>query len=382
MLLAASVASQHVDVRGQTAMVAQPCELMQAPIGLWKAPDLDVFRPEPLAKKLIRHFDAYLMNQAAFDTPLQKLKNVGQWLAPEFVYQTVGFPSSHSLAGWCVSGEESGFRTAFPTSGFSQMLFFGDHMHATTTSYGNVLWEGDLFGIPAPKNWTYFRVTDFYLARPTMLNDTHAEREGLIKWNFMMIDWADVLRRVGRPVLPPAVLPEGLFLSSSANDGVPAPLSVVAAQRDSAAAKVVAAGALEDCWVGDAPAEKWWNADMTFYGPGGIGLAKNISEFQEHVLNPYKSAFTDRKLDAKMVFCEGNYCGSYGHLTGRHVGTWVGQLASNLTLSVRYAMHWRVVDDKVHEGWAIFDFEGMFRQLGKDFWAAARNSSAKTHGSQ
>ena len=43
----------------------------------------------------------------------------------------------------------------------------------------------------------------------------------------MMIDWADVMRQIGQPVLLPSVLPEGLVLPPSANDGVPAPLSAI-----------------------------------------------------------------------------------------------------------------------------------------------------------
>lgn len=346
------------------------------PAALWKAPDLPVFRVEPMAKKLIRHFDGYLMSQAAFDSQEQKFRNVGQWLAPEFVYDTVGFSSSKTLAGWCLSGEDSDFHKVFPVSGFSQMLFFGDHMHSTTTSYGIVRWDGDLFGVPAPKRWTYFRVTDFYLARKTMPNETSAEMGGLISWNFMMIDWADLLRRAGRPVLPRAPLPEGLVLSPATNDGVPAPFSDVAAARDSSAAKLVAEGALRDCWVGDTPADRWWHGNLTFYGPGGIGMARNASEFDEHVVGPYRAAFADRRLDSRMLFCEGNYCASYGYLIGKHVGAWVGQQASNQTVSLRYTMHWRVVDGKVQEGWAIFDFVGFFQQLGKDFWEAARSPEA------
>eukprot|EP00443_Scrippsiella_acuminata_P019123 CAMPEP_0115256624 /NCGR_PEP_ID=MMETSP0270-20121206/46346_1 /TAXON_ID=71861 /ORGANISM="Scrippsiella trochoidea, Strain CCMP3099" /LENGTH=77 /DNA_ID=CAMNT_0002672291 /DNA_START=27 /DNA_END=256 /DNA_ORIENTATION=+ len=75
---------------------------------------------------------------------------------------------------------------------------------ATTTSYGNVFWSKALFGVPAAKKWVYFRVTDFYAARKT------GPARGQLYYNFMMIDFADLLRRVGRPVLPKAALPEGL----------------------------------------------------------------------------------------------------------------------------------------------------------------------------
>ena len=34
--------------------------------------------------------------------------------------------------------------------------------------------------------------------------------------------------------------------------------------------------------------------------------------------------------------------------------------------------HWRVENGKVREGWAVFDFPGLLKQLGKDFFEIAR----------
>merc|ERR1719454_2289256 len=97
-------------------------------------------------------------------------------------------------------------------SSFTQMLFFGTEHMATTTSYGTVYWVGPLLGVPAPKDWITFRVTDFYKAR-------RVGDKAMIFYNFMMIDFPDLFRRAGRSVLPPAVLPEGHFLPPSAQDG-------------------------------------------------------------------------------------------------------------------------------------------------------------------
>lgn len=340
-------------------------------VSLWRPVVPVVFQGEPLAKHLVRLFDIYLMNAAAFHGPEEKALNVGQWLAPEFVYDTVGFPSSKTLRGWCVSGEESAFRKAFDVSYFSQMLFFGDEAHSTTTSYGTVHWSDELFGIPAPKGekWTYFRVLDFYHVR------TMGQGWGLIDWNFMMIDFADLLRRVGRPVLPKAPLPEGLVLTAEANDGVPAPLSVVVKDRDSGPARAAAARALTDGWAGESDAARWWHQDLMFYGPGGIGVARGLHEYEVHVLGLYRSAFANRTCETRMLFCEGNYCGAHGVLWGHHVGTWVGQQASNRTVGIRFGMHFRVVDGLVKEGWAIFDIPGFFGQLGRDFFAEARDQA-------
>jgi len=357
---------EHLDAAHAVHGAELPQAAPQGP--LWQPILPPIFQKEPVAKGTVRRFDAYLMNQAAFDQPETKARTVAQWLVPEFIYETVGFATSHGLRHWCLNGEESQFRTAFPVSGFSQMLFFGDEFHATTTSYGNLFWARPFLGIPAPKVWTFLRVTDFYAVRKT------GDGTSKVHYNFMMVDFADLLRRIGRPVLPKAPLPEGLVMTAATNDGVPAPLSVVAEGRNSTAAHHAVAGALADGWAGNSEDAKWWHRDLTFYGPGGIGRAGNAEEFQRHVLGLFRRAFADRTCDTHMLFCEGNYCGAFGTLQGRHVGTWVGQAASNRTVTVRFAMHFRIVDDLIIEGWAIFDFPGMFAQLGKDFFAAARGA--------
>lgn len=326
---------------------------------------LPAFQGEPIAKSTLRRFDAYLMLQATYDDPITKLANVEQWLAPDFVYDSVGFPSSRTPRGWCVGGEEREYRRTFPTSVFTQMLFFGSDTMATTTSYGNVFWDSDLFGIPAPKAWVYFRVTDFYSARQTTLGRSQ------IYYNFMMIDFVGLFAQVGIHVLPPAPLQEGIVLPPSTNDGVPAPLSVVAKGRDSETARAVSVRALRQDWEGESVGTEAWHSNLIFYGCGGIGMAKNASEYEAHVLAPFRAAFARRKVDTLIFDCEGNYCGAFGTISGNHVAPWLGLEASGKDVALRFGMHWRVVEGRVQEGWAMFDLPGLFKQIGLDFFARA-----------
>mmetsp|Transcript_25777 Transcript_25777/g.79217 ORF Transcript_25777/g.79217 Transcript_25777/m.79217 type:complete len:199 (+) Transcript_25777:3-599(+) len=197
----------------------------------------------------------------------------------------------------------------------------------------------------------------------------------------MMIDWADALRQIGRPLLPPAPLEEGVVLPPSADDGVPAPLSVlVSAQgRDAGAARAVVLAALHQDWAGDANCEaQSWHGDLSFYGPGGIGLARGAGEYRQHVLAPFRAAFGERTVATELMTCEGNYCGALGRLQGHGLEPWLGLPTAGKEVAVRFAMHWRVVGGKVQEGWAIFDMPGLFQQLGLDFYAMA---AAKMPGS-
>jgi len=324
------------------------------------------FSTEPLAKDVIRRFDAYNMARGGKDDARTFDANVDLYMAPDLIYESVGFGTWRTPAGWA-AGEEDHYGNAFPETVFTQMLFFGDERVATTTTYGVALWSGDLFGVEAPKKWVTLRITDFYKVRE------EAPGHGRIYYNFMMIDWVDALRQVGRRMLPPAPLEEGLVLPPAANDGVPAPISklVQSEGRDAKAALAVAKAALEQDWAGSGGSLAHWHASMTYYGPGGIGLARNLPDYARNVVGPFRDAFANRTAVVDISGCEGNYCALLGRLHGRGSGNWLGLPTAGREISLRFAMHYRVVQGKVQEGWSIFDFPGLFAEIGLDFYALA-----------
>mmetsp|Transcript_173028 Transcript_173028/g.420896 ORF Transcript_173028/g.420896 Transcript_173028/m.420896 type:complete len:437 (-) Transcript_173028:218-1528(-) len=324
------------------------------------------FSTEPLAKSVIRKFDAYNMARGGRDDHETFKANVNNYMMPDLFYESVGFGTWRTPAGWSL-GEEHNYGMAFPETIFTQMLFFGDERVATTTTYGSALWGGDLFGVKAAHQWVTLRITDFYSIQE------EAPGYGRISYNFMMIDWADALRQIGRRMLPQAPLEEGIVLPPAANDGVPAPLSVLVQSegRDGKAAHAVAEAALQQDWTGMGDSLQHWHEDLNYYGPGGIGLARNLSSYKEHVLGPFRAAFTDRKAVIELSACEGNYCGLFGRLSGHGVGEWLGLPTAGQNVSFRFAMHYRVVGGKVQEGWTILDFPGLFANIGLDFYALA-----------
>jgi predicted ester cyclase len=347
-----------------------------AGIQLWDPELRPEYYNEPLGKKTVRYFDRYLMARAGIDDAATFRANVNRALAPNIEFESVAWGPeggplhSYGRDEWQSSGEEKKFRTAFgSTELFTQMLFFGENATATTTSYGTLFWGGDLFGMRPPNAWIELRVCDFYRIE----RDSSGIYGGLITYNFMMIDWADVVHRAGLPVLPPAALVDGVVLPPAANDGVPAPFSILAQQRDTEGARVVARSILKD-WE-DTGTGQGWDANLTFYGPRGIGLARGRTQFQDYVLKPFQAAFSDRLVESEILTCEGNYCACMGHINGTHVGTWLGLTASDKRVSIRYGMHWRFLNGKAVEGWAIFDVSGLYRQLGFDFFATASNGS-------
>jgi len=334
---------------------------------IWN-PDLRVeFSTEPLAKSVIRKFDGYNMARGGRDDPVTFWANVQQYMTPDLVYESVGFGTWQTPQGWA-QGEENKYGMTFPKTVFTQMLFFGDERIATTTTYGSAFWEGNFMNIPAPRQWVTLRITDFYSMRE------ESPGRARIYYNFMMIDWVDALRQIGCRMLPPAPLQEGLVLPPEANDGVPAPLSVLvqAQERNASHARAVAEAALQRDWAGSSSnvvAE--WSTNLTFYGPGGVGVARGLESYQEHVLSPFRASFVNRTATVELATCEGNYCGLFGRFSGHGVGNWLGLPTTGHKVSFRFAMHYRVVGGKVQEGWSIFDLPGLFAEVGHDFWAIA-----------
>lgn len=330
-------------------------------------PDLRVeFSSEPAAKSVIRKFDGYNMARGGRDDAATFDANVDQYMNPDLYYESVGFGNWHTPHGWA-KGEEWNYGMAFPETVFTQMLFFGDDQVATTTTYGSALWKGELFGVNGPDQWVNLRITDFY---DIPKDETGRHR---IVYNFMMIDWADALRQIGRPILFPAKLEEGRVLPPSANDGVPAPLSVLvqAQKRDAGEASRLARTALYRDWAGSGKADEHWNKDMVFYGPAGIGLAQGVSTYEEHVLSPFRAAFTNRSVEELYSCCEGNYCAVLSKVHGIGVQNWLGLPTAGKAVAIRMAMHWRTDSFRVQEGWAIIDFPGLFEQVGLDFYHMA-----------
>lgn len=350
-----------------TSLCAAGTSQMNRTVQIWDPNLAPEYRNEPLAKSVIRKFDGYNMARGGRDDAKTFQANVAQYLAPDLLYESVGFGTWETPHGWA-RGEETNYGAAFPKTVFTQMLFFGDHRVATTTTYGRAFWSGDLLSVKAPRQWVTLRITDFYSIRED------GPGLGRVSYNFMMIDWADALRQAGKRMLPKAELEEGLVLPPSANDGVPAPLSVVvqAEGRDEKVARRVSEAALEQDWSGGAEdLAKSWCSEFHFWGPGGIGLARNSSAYRDHVLLPFREAFTGRKVVVELSTCEGNYCAFFGRLHGEGVGDWLGLPTRGRKVAFRFAMHYRVIGDKVAEGWTIFDFPGLFEQLGMDFFTLA-----------
>lgn len=97
---------------------------------------------EPLAKSVIRKFDAYNMARGGRDdTKTFVDADVARYLAPDLLYESVGFGTWETPHGWA-HGEEAKYGAAFPETIFTQILFWGDQKGG----HDDDLWQSVLVG--------------------------------------------------------------------------------------------------------------------------------------------------------------------------------------------------------------------------------------------
>lgn len=182
--------------------------------------------------------------------------------------------------------------------------------------------------------------------------------------------------------MPPVVgRPEGKVLPPAAMYGVPAPVSQFADSSVAEQARDVVRTILEQDFVHQTPAEHLWHSSLTYYGPAGFGLASGFAEYRAHILEPIYIGFGNTSLDLRILVCEDHFCGAHGRLHGVHRGDFLGFPSSGREVSLRFGMHWRILDGRAMEGWAILDMPDFFNQFGMDMFevAALQNPGPVLH---
>ena len=118
--------------------------------------------------------------------------------------------------------------------------------------------------------------------------------------------------------------------------------------------------------------EQYWQPDMMWYGPCGIGTSRGIGGFQKHHQQPFLHAFPDRKGGHHRArFGEGDYAASTGWPSVRatHAGDYLGTPASNRPITMRVMDWWRQEDGLLAENWVLIDLPHLFLQMGVDLLA-------------
>lgn len=117
--------------------------------------------------------------------------------------------------------------------------------------------------------------------------------------------------------------------------------------------------------------ERFWSADMRWYGPGGIGTGRSLRGFQDMHQRPFLAAFPDRTAGGERdvaFFAEGAYvfAGGWPNVTGTHGGApYLGVPAGGGPVGMRVMDWWRREDDLLVDNWVIIDMIDLLEQLGR-----------------
>jgi predicted ester cyclase len=229
----------------------------------------------------------------------------------------------------------------------------------------------DWLGIPATGRKTNIHFGQFYVMR-----------DGKIAEGYVMYDILAVMRQAGFQVLPPAPGAEGGKVPGpAARDGILL-LEQDALEGRKTLQLVGEMGAGLERYVrprdGDDLSKMeqrhYWDEDMKWYGPSGIGACFSFEEFQDFHQRPWLHGFGDRNRPKGggrvMGFVgEGRYaCGGiWDTVFSDHNGLYAGIPATGTTMTIRDFDWWKRGDnDLLVENWVPIDMIDLCRQMGVD----------------
>ena len=112
---------------------------------------------------------------------------------------------------------------------------------------------------------------------------------------------------------------------------------------------------------------KYWNDDMIWHGPPGVGDIHGIENFKYKVLKPFYDAFPDYHVKNDIVVAEGDWISATGYLTGTHSGTYLGVEPTGKAIKMQFSDFWTIENGKFMDNYVMVDNHGVFEQMGLSF---------------
>jgi len=256
-------------------------------------------------------------------------------------------------------------------------LFFAGHWDGRccggagywVTIHGHFVgkFTGALWGIEPHGQTTHLRVGEFYRVE-----------DGKIVEARIIVDLVDLARQTGRRILPPAKGHEHVVPGPSKGAGIlvhrraglvhvdldtPQSCLLLVEQMISGLGRFDG-GSLQSMGM-----RAYWDPDMMWYGPGGIGTTRSIEGFEAHHQKPFLAAIPDRKGgNHRARIGEDPFAASTGwpsiHATS--TGPYLGIAPSFKPVTMRVMDWWRMEGNLLKENWVLIDLPNFFLQLGVD----------------
>jgi predicted ester cyclase len=288
------------------------------------------------------------------------------WVASHPVNELIG-PQA-VLDGWLAP-----LARALPDLERRTDLFFAGHWDGRVdggagewvTCHGHYLgtFTQPLFGVPPTGEPVWLRFGEFYRVV-----------DGQIAEARILVDVIDLARQAGFALLPPPTGQTLLVPGPRRHDG----LLTGAPADGSACLQLVEAmiGGLGKFQPGadlkTMGMAAFWQPEMQWYGPCGIGSSRGIGGFERHHQKPFLTAFPDRKGGHHRArFGEGSYAASTGwpSIHATHAGPYLGSPASGQRITMRVMDWWREEGGLLAENWVLIDLPHLFQQFGVNLLA-------------
>jgi predicted ester cyclase len=201
----------------------------------------------------------------------------------------------------------------------------------------------------------------------------HKMVDGKIAESFAIYDLIDFLRQAGINPLPepPAGVPD-IFPAPMTGDAVPVSEADARHTSDSlqqVEAMIFGLHKFKDGDLARMGMDQFWDPQMLWYGPGGIGANRGVAGFQRYHQKPFLTAFPDRVGgNHKARFADGRFVASTGwpSINATHAGSWLGVPGQNNPITMRVMDWWRCEGDLLKENWVFIDIPHVLLQSGFD----------------
>jgi len=255
-------------------------------------------------------------------------------------------------------------------------LFFAGHwdgrldggagIWVTCTGHYLGTFRASFAGIPASGDVVWLRFGEFYRVV-----------EGRIAEARIVLDLVDLARQSGVPILPHGAGQEILVPGPRKSGRAVLLEQMPLGQRaclDVVEKMIEGLGRYDRQDLSSMGMERFWQPNMMWYGPGGIGTTRTISGFQKYHQAPFLHAFPDRKGGwHRARIGEGRFAASTGWPSVRatHAGRYLGEDASGRSIGMRVMDWWRLEGELLAENWVLIDLPHLFLQMGVDLLARA-----------
>lgn len=237
----------------------------------------------------------------------------------------------------------------------------GEGYWLSTTGHYVGTFQHSLWGVPATGHLARLRFGEFYRV-------VH----GKIVEARILVDLIDLALQAGLRALPPSPGIEHFAPPPREQDGLlwadtdPAQAH---ASMDAVMAMIGGLKKFNQTSLQSMGMEQFWDPDMMWYGPCGIGAMRAVKGFQTYHQGPFLHAFPDRVGgNHRARIAEGRYVASTGWPSVRatHLGEYLGVAATGRAIEMRVMDWWRRGDRGLSENWVFIDLPHLFLQMDVD----------------